>query len=100
MTDLTNTLAALCIVAVAVGLEVLHQLRPTWPGLLVLEARWRLRALREGLILFSAHLLPRWLVSAAAIRLIAHATTGRYGSTVVPELTAMEALRRWETSND
>jgi len=27
---------------------------------------------------------------------MAHATTGEYGSTVVPELTAMDALKRWE----
>lgn len=39
--------------------------------------------------------LPKWLVKWAAVRLIAHATTGKYGSTVVPDLSAMEALNRW-----
>jgi len=40
--------------------------------------------------------LPRWLVMWASVRMIAHATTGKHSSTVVPELTAMEALQRWE----
>jgi len=51
----------------------------------------------EELQLCVAHLLPRWLVKWAAIRLIAYATSGKYGSTVVPELTAMDALKRWES---
>lgn len=40
--------------------------------------------------------LPRWLVQWAAIRMVAHATTGKYSTTVVPELSAVEALRRWD----
>ena len=40
--------------------------------------------------------MPRWLVYHCAIRLIAHATTGKHGSQLVPELTALEALERWE----
>lgn len=39
--------------------------------------------------------LPRKLVYFAAIRLIAHATTGKHGNTIVPELLATEALDRW-----
>lgn len=42
--------------------------------------------------------LPRCVVYWAIIRLIAYATSGRYDSTVVPELEAMEALKRWEYS--
>lgn len=42
-----------------------------------------------------ANFLPRQLVYFAAIRLIAHGTTGKYGATVVPDLRAMEALKRW-----
>jgi hypothetical protein len=42
-----------------------------------------------------AYKLPRPLVYWAAIRLMAAATTGQYSSQVVPELTAMEALKRW-----
>jgi hypothetical protein len=42
------------------------------------------------------HVLPRRLVYWCAIRLGAHATTGPHGNTVVPELTFIEALQRWD----
>ena len=41
--------------------------------------------------------LPKWIISWAGIRLVAHATTGEYSDTIVPNLEAMEALRRWDT---
>lgn len=44
--------------------------------------------------------LPKPLVYFATIRLTAWATGGDYGTTIVPELTAMEALRRWEKHYD
>jgi hypothetical protein len=40
--------------------------------------------------------LPRWLVYWCSIRLIAYATQGEYANTIVPDLTAMDALKRWE----
>ncbi len=43
-----------------------------------------------------AWLLPRKLVMWAALRLVAHATQGEYGNTIVPELSAMDAIKRWE----
>jgi hypothetical protein len=43
-----------------------------------------------------AHMLPRKLVYFCAIRLMAHATQGKWSSQNVPELTAMDALERWE----
>ena len=42
-----------------------------------------------------AWLLPRWLVKWAAIRLMAHATQGYWENQIVPELTALDALKRW-----
>jgi hypothetical protein len=51
---------------------------------------------RERFVLALVWRLPRWLVYWCAIRLIAHATTGRYGGQVVPDLRAMDALERWE----
>jgi hypothetical protein len=42
-----------------------------------------------------AYRLPRNLVKWASIRLIANATQGRYENTIVSELTAMDALKRW-----
>jgi hypothetical protein len=40
--------------------------------------------------------LPRRLCYFASIRLVAHATMGPWDRQVVPELTAMDALDRWQ----
>lgn len=40
--------------------------------------------------------LPRRVVMWSYIRVVAHATTGRWEHQIVPELGAMEALQRWE----
>jgi len=50
----------------------------------------------ERFQLWLAFRLPRWLVMRAAVRLMAHATTGKYENQIVPELTAMDALKRWD----
>ena len=39
--------------------------------------------------------LPKRLVLWAAIRVVANATQGAYSDQVVPDLTAMDALDRW-----
>ena len=44
--------------------------------------------------------LPRIIIQWSAIRLIAHATQGEYSNTIVPDLMAMEALRRWEDKDN
>ena len=41
--------------------------------------------------------MPKRLVYFCSIRLIANATTGEHSDQIVPELTAMDALKRWET---
>lgn len=51
--------------------------------------------MKDKLCMKVAWLLPRRLVMWAAIRLIAHATTGQYETTEVPSLSAMDALQRW-----
>jgi hypothetical protein len=51
---------------------------------------------RTRLALWLTWRLPRRVVYWCAIRLFAHGTTGRYGHTVAPELTVMDALERWE----
>jgi hypothetical protein len=40
--------------------------------------------------------LPRWMVYWASIRLVAHATQWAYSDQIVPDLRAMDALKRWE----
>jgi len=51
---------------------------------------------RNRLCAFIAYrLLPARVVYWAAIRMFAHATTGKYSEQIVPDLTAMQALDRW-----
>lgn len=61
---------------------------------------WRFRMWREQVTtrvaLQVAWLLPRRVVTHAYCRVGAHATTGRYSGTVVPDLSMMDALQRWE----
>ena len=53
----------------------------------------------EKICIFMAwHLLPNQLVYWCAIRVAAHATTNEYSSQNVTELTALESLKRWETT--
>jgi len=42
-----------------------------------------------------ASLVPKKLAYFCAVRVTAYGTTGKYGNTVVPELTAMDALKRY-----
>ena len=50
----------------------------------------------DKLWMWIAWKLPRQLVMWCAVRLIAQATTGRYGHLLVPDLTALDALKRWQ----
>ena len=40
--------------------------------------------------------LPRWIIYWCAMRLWVASTTGKYSSTIAPELTLDEAIRRWD----
>ena len=40
--------------------------------------------------------LPKRLVMWAAVRVGAHATQGKYENQVVPDLTFLDALKRWD----
>ena len=44
--------------------------------------------------------LPSKLIYCATIKLGAETTTGKYGKTNVPNLTIMDALKRYENDND
>ena len=56
--------------------------------------------MKERAWIWLAWKLPKTLVKWASIRLVSHATTGKYGLTIVPELSAMDAIKRWETVTD
>jgi hypothetical protein len=60
------------------------------------DLRYELGKRFEALIRAIVWRLPRRLVMWSYIRVGAHATTGKYGNTVVPEITMMEALKRWD----
>ena len=51
--------------------------------------------MKEKLYIWLAHKLPHQLVYWCGIRLAAHATSGVYSSQIAPDLTLMDALRRW-----
>jgi hypothetical protein len=60
---------------------------------------WRTRNhFPEALAHAIANRLPRRIAYWAAIRVMAHATVGPYSNQVVPELTVMDALKRWTES--
>lgn len=58
------------------------------------HVRWHVR--KDMWALWIAHRMPRWLVRWCAVRLGAHATTGSWSDQVVPELTFLDALKRWD----
>jgi len=59
------------------------------------DRKYLIRKKSENLLTRIVWMLPKRLVMWAAVRVIANATTGVYANQVVPELTAMEALKRW-----
>ena len=46
-----------------------------------------------------SRLLPVKVVYFSFIHVMVHATTGKYGSTEVPELTGMDAIKRYGDDN-
>ena len=52
--------------------------------------------MKEKIVLWIAWHLPKTLVMWCGFRIGAHATQGEYGTTIVPELSFMDAMKRWE----
>ena len=40
--------------------------------------------------------LPKWIVYWCVIRVGGYASTGQYSNQIVPDLTLIDALKRWE----
>ena len=57
---------------------------------------WCTRFWHDTLPFFVTRCFPRRIVSWCAIRVAANATTGKYSGQVVPDLTAMDAVKRWD----
>ncbi len=49
----------------------------------------------EKCLMWIAWHLPKHIVYFCAIRVAAHATTGKYSNQIVPDLTALDAIKRW-----
>lgn len=49
----------------------------------------------DRICIFIAWLLPHRLVMWCAYRIGANATQGKYGAEIVPDLTFMDAMKRW-----
>lgn len=64
------------------------------------EWKYEARKFKEKVQRKIAFMLPRSVVMWAYIRVVLHATNGKWGNTVVPEITAMDALDRWDKPND
>lgn len=45
-------------------------------------------------------LLPEWMIYWAGIRLLAKATTGKYGDTEPTSIDIVEILNRWEEKDE
>ena len=60
-----------------------------------IDFEYRIRRNQEKLVMWIVWRLPKRLVMWAYYRVLAHATTGKYGKTIVPEITAMDAVDRW-----
>ena len=61
-----------------------------------LEIPYRLEKLSTKLWLWAARQVPKKLVYWILIHVGAKTTTGKYSNTIVPEMTFMDALDRWE----
>lgn len=49
----------------------------------------------ERVQMWIAWKMPKWLVYWCSVRLLSYATVGKYSSQIVPDLTVMDALKRW-----
>lgn len=62
----------------------------------MMEWRYWMAKRAERVLLWFVWRLPRTLVMWCYIRVAAHATTGQFSNTVVPNLGMMDALQRWD----
>ena len=62
----------------------------------VLSFQWRLTRIVEDAQMWLVWRLPRWLVRWAVVRATLHATSGQRSNEVVPEVTAIEVMQRWD----
>lgn len=59
------------------------------------EIKYEVRRKIENATIWVAHRLPKKLKMRVYFDIMAYATTGKYGKTVVPNITAMEVAERY-----
>jgi hypothetical protein len=64
------------------------------------ELKYNLSRRKENLVIWIAHRLPKKLKMRVYFDILAHATTGKYGKTIVPNITAMDAIDRYIKDNE
>lgn len=65
-----------------------------------MEIRYNLRRKKESMIIWVAKRLPKQLKMRVYFDVLAHATTGKYGDTIVDEITAFDAIDRYCKDNE
>lgn len=60
-----------------------------------LDLKYRADKATDRALCWIAFRLPKRLAMWVYVRVLVHATTGQYSNTVVPEITAADALKRW-----
>lgn len=65
-----------------------------------IETKLGLQRLLDSLCMKLVWVLPERLVYWCAMRVGAHATTGKWGTQVVADLGFMDAIRRWGEPNE
>ena len=61
----------------------------------LLEIKYQIRRRNEKVLIWLARRLPKQLKMRVYFDILAHSTTGKYGNTIVPEITAMDAIDRY-----
>lgn len=61
-----------------------------------IKVNYQFPKLRDDLVRVIVWHMPKRIIYWAAIRLMSHASTGKYSDSVVPNITIIEALDRWE----
>jgi hypothetical protein len=61
-----------------------------------MNLKYDIKRLYEKVLIGIAWHLPKNLVYWCAIRVMAHSTTSQYSGQIVPDLTAIDALKRWK----
>jgi hypothetical protein len=61
----------------------------------MIDIKYEYRKISEKILMGIAWHLPKKLVMWCAVRLMAHATTGKYSNQIVTDLTIIDALQRW-----